>query len=106
MTKQVRRPGFFRMVWHLVRNEAHQLEFDPQTQWQFHRKMSWYWVANFPLVAVLFFGFPRVWIGVGLLVNTFYSLYANFATDFGAIPASYAAFTTQQIQQAQETTHD
>lgn len=97
------RHGPLKSVWHLVRNEAHLLEFDPTTQWRLHRRMAWYWLANFPVVAVLFFGYPRLWVGVGLLLNTFYSLYANFATDFGAIPASYAAIKADQIQQAQET---
>jgi hypothetical protein len=92
------------MLYHLIRNDAHKLEYDAHTQWKFHRSMSWYWLLNFPVVAVLFFGFPKVWVGVGLLLNTFYSLYANFATDYGAIPASYGAMKADEIQQAQTQT--
>ena len=90
------------MLYHLVRNDVHKLEYDPHAQWKFHRTMSWYWVVNFPIVGVLFFGYPKLWVGVGLLLNTFYSLYANFATDYGAIPASYAAMLAYE-QKTRET---
>lgn len=92
------------MLYHLIRNDVQKLEYDPTTQWKFHRKMSWYWVANFPVVAYLFFYQPHLWIGVGLLLNTFYSLYANFATDYGAIPSAYAAMKADEISLKQQET--
>lgn len=85
------------MLWHLIKNDAHRLETDPETQWKYHRKMSWFWVCNFVVVPVLFIGFPQAWIKIGLLVNTIYSLYANFATEFGAIPSAYAAMNTKKM---------
>lgn len=90
------------MLYHLLKNDAHRLEYDPAVQWKFHRKMSWYWVLNFPVVFILFFFFPKIWVGVGLLLNTFYSLYANFATDYGAIPSSYAAMKADEIAARQK----
>lgn len=87
------------MLFHLIKNDAHKLETDPETQWKFHRKMSWFWLSNFIVVPVLYWGFPAAWIQLGLLFNTFYSLYANFATEFGAIPSSYAAMNTEKMTQ-------
>jgi len=67
------------------------LETNPHAQYRVHLIGTWYWVINFPLVAALFFGFPDLWVSIGLLLNTFYSLYANFATDYGAVSAALAA---------------
>lgn len=92
----------FWMILHLIKNDAHLLEYNPKTQWKFHLKMTWFWVANFPFVSLLYFGFPKLWIGLGLLMNTYYSLYANFDTEFGAIPASYAAMMSDQIASKQK----
>jgi hypothetical protein len=94
------------MFWHLVKNDAQRLELDPEVQWRYHRKMSWYWVCNFPVVIVMFFFFPSAWIKIGLLLNTFYSLYANFATEFGAIPSSYGAMNTEKMARAVSVSND
>jgi hypothetical protein len=67
------------------------IETDPKVQAAIHRWSSYWWLLNFPVVAILFFGTPHIWMTVGLLMNTFYSLYANFATDYGAWSAAQAS---------------
>jgi len=68
------------------------LETNPQTQASIHKWACVYWLCNFPVVLSLFFFAPHVWLAIGLLVNTVYSLYANLATDYGALSGaeSYA----------------
>lgn len=87
-------------LYRLVKNDAHLFEYDSTTQWKFHKKMTWFWVLNFPFMFIMYFGFPKEWIALGLLLNTIYSLYANFDTEFGAIPASYAAMKAEETAQA------
>lgn len=90
------------MLWHLIAQDAHKLEYDPRSQWSYHLKMTWFWVANFPFITVMYFGFPHQWVALGLLLNTYYSLYANFDTEFGAIPAAYAAMNAERLVRAAE----
>ena len=78
-----------RHAW--LRHFIKDLETNPDTQLKVHLYASWYWLVNFPIIAVFFFIFPHIWVALGLLVNTFYSLYANFATDYGAVSAALAA---------------
>jgi len=50
-----------------------------------------YWLVNFPLVIYLFFGLPVIWLKWGIFITLIYSIYANFATDYGAMSAALAA---------------
>lgn len=68
------------------------LETNPHAQFKVHKWGMWYWVANFPLVTLLFFLEPAVWIKLGLYITLIYSIYANFATDYGAMSAAMAAY--------------
>ena len=68
------RHGFLRL---LIRD----LETNPHAQYKVHRWGVWYWVINFPLVTVLFFLAPSVWLRWGLYTTLMYSIYANFSTD-------------------------
>jgi hypothetical protein len=67
------------------------IETDPSIQAAIHKYSSYWWLLNFPVVGFLFFATPHIWMTVGLLMNTFYSLYANFATDYGALSAAQAS---------------
>ena len=67
------------------------LEDNPRMQARVHLYACWYWLANFPIIAVLFFAFPHLWIAIGLFLNTFYSLYANLATDYDGLSSSQAS---------------
>jgi hypothetical protein len=101
---------FLRHERDIVRRVAHDMEYDPRAQWVFHRKMSWIWLFSFIPLAV-FTGFD-VWGSLGyfpvsvcrvlnasmLAFTAFVSIYANFATDFDAVSASFAAMKAQEIQ--------
>jgi hypothetical protein len=66
------------------------LETNPKTQAKIHVWAVCYWLINFPIILGLFFFAPGIWVSLGLLVNTVYSLYANLATDYGALSAAQA----------------
>jgi hypothetical protein len=70
---------------------VHDLEYNPQTQYKVHFYAAIYWLINFPIILILFFAFPDIWLQVGLLVTLVYSIYANLATDYGAMSAAEAA---------------
>lgn len=68
------------------------LETNPKTQYKVHLYGAIYWLINFPLVAALFFGEPGLWLKLGVFITLVYSIYANFATDYGAMSAAMASF--------------
>lgn len=68
-----------------------QFEENAQFQGRLHLTASYFWLANFPVVAYLFFFQAGEWMKIGLVLNTFYSLWANFATDYGALSAAQAS---------------
>lgn len=68
------------------------LETNPHTQYKVHLYGVVYWLINFPLVAYIFFFQPGLWLQWGIFITLFYSIYANFATDYGAMSAAMASF--------------
>jgi hypothetical protein len=68
------------------------LETDPHAQYTVHRWGMYYWLLNFPAVIVLYVFEPRLWLSIGILITLLYSVYANFATDYGAMSAAMAAY--------------
>jgi hypothetical protein len=68
------------------------LETNPHTQYKVHLYGVIYWLINFPLIALLFFFAPGLWLRLGIFITLIYSIYANFATDYGAMSAAMAAF--------------
>lgn len=83
----------FLQIYHLFSKEAHALEYDAKVQYQFHRVMALLW---FLAMLVIPF-FPSTYSGsIGLLVVLEVSLYANFATEFGAMSAALAAIPSGQ----------
>lgn len=79
------RNGFLRLF---IRD----LETNPHSQFRVHKWGMWYWVINFPAVTLLFFLEPSVWLKWGLYITLIYSIYANFATDYGSMSAAMAAY--------------
>lgn len=79
------RNGFLRLF---IRD----LETNPHSQFSVHKWGMWWWVINFPLVTALFFLEPSVWLKWGLYITLIYSIYANFATDYGSMSAAMAAY--------------
>jgi hypothetical protein len=84
------RRGFLRLF---VRD----LETNPHAQYKVHRWGMWWWVINFPLVTLLFFTEPSVWLKWGLYITLIYSIYANFSTDYGAMSAAMAAYNDRYL---------
>ena len=71
---------------------VHDLETNPHTQYKVHLYGVVYWLINFPLVTLLFFTEPALWLKLGIFITLIYSIYANFATDYGAMSAAMAAY--------------
>lgn len=69
------------------------LETNPHTQYKVHLAGAIYWLINFPLVTLLFFFEPSLWLKLGIFITLIYSVYANFSTDYGAMSAAMAAFS-------------
>jgi hypothetical protein len=69
------------------------LETNPHTQYKVHLWGVIYWLINFPLIVALFFGAPGLWLKLGIFITLIYSIYANFATDYGAMSAAMAAYS-------------
>ena len=89
-------------LYHLLKNDVHKLEYDPKAQFEFHRKMSFFWVANFIAVLVVYTWLGGVWAKLSVLYLVLVSLYANFATDYGAMPGSHAAIKADEIKAKQD----
>jgi hypothetical protein len=68
------------------------LETNPRTQYKVHFYGVLYWLINFPLITLLFFTEPTLWLKLGIFITLIYSIYANFATDYGSMSAAMAAF--------------
>lgn len=67
------------------------LETNPKTQYKVHLWGAAYWLINFPAVTALFFFAPVLWLKLGIFITLIYSIYANFATDYGSMSAAMAA---------------
>ncbi len=67
-------------------------ETNPRTQYKVHLYGAVYWLANFPLVIALFFFAPGLWLKLGIFITLIYSIYSNFATDYGGMSAAMASF--------------
>jgi hypothetical protein len=72
------------------------LSTNPYTQYKVHMWGSIYWLINFPLICALFFFAPTLWLKLGIFITLIYSIYANLATDYGAMSAAEAAFGEPQ----------
>jgi hypothetical protein len=73
------------------------LETNPKTQYTVHKWGMYYWLLNFAAVALLFFLTPSLWLKLGVFIILEYSIYANFATDYGAMSAAMAAMTSEGV---------
>jgi hypothetical protein len=72
------------------------LSTNPYTQYKVHMWGAIYWLINFPLICCLFFFTPTLWLKLGIFITLIYSIYANLATDYGAMSAAEAAFGKPQ----------
>lgn len=80
-----------------LRRVVSDLETNPRTQYKVHLWGAIYWIANIPLVVALFFLAPGLWLKLGVFITLVYSIYANFATDYGGMSAAMASFDQAQL---------
>lgn len=90
MFRAQRSASFLRHGW--LKFAIKDLETNPKTQYKVHLYGAVYWIINFPLVTALFFFEPGLWLKWGIFITLIYSIYANFATDYGAMSAAMASF--------------
>lgn len=81
------------------------LETNPHTQYKVHLYGAIYWLINFPLVCYLFFGLPQLWLKLGIFITLMYSIYANFATDYGSMSAAMASFSSNPLPEIPVSAH-
>lgn len=77
------------MIIRLVKATVGRLEYDGRTQYKFHLIATWIWLVA--MIVVPFIIHPHTgeqWVSLIILEV---SLYANFATEFGAMSAAIAA---------------
>jgi hypothetical protein len=79
---QVLRPRFIR-----------EFEEDAKTQARFHLVMAYFWI-----VLYVFAYQKPIWDKYGVFYVLIASLYANFATDFGALSGAQASMKADKIE--------
>lgn len=71
--------------------DKQRFETDTKLQLRIHQIASYVWIVNFFVALFVFFAFPGFWAHASVLYLVLVSLYANFATDYGAVSAALAA---------------
>lgn len=68
-------------------------KFEDDAVWQtiFHKRMTYFWMLNMVAATVVFFVAPGIWANASILYLVLVSLYANMATDYGAVSAAEAS---------------
>lgn len=89
LRRHVQRPAL-RHAWlsHVIRG----FETDPHVQYKVHLYGAVYWLVNIPAVILLYAFAPGLWLKLGIFITLLYSIYANFATDYGGMSAAMASF--------------
>lgn len=84
-----------RHAWlkHVIRG----FETDPHVQYKVHLYGAVYWLVNIPAVVLLYLFAPGLWLKLGIFITLLYSIYANFATDYGGMSAAMASFGQQPL---------
>jgi hypothetical protein len=78
-----------RHTW--VKRIVKDFEYNPVTQYKVHLVAMWVWTASMLTVVCLFTLANHFWQIVSVLYLVLISLYANWATDYGAMSAALAA---------------
>jgi hypothetical protein len=66
-------------------------EEDADLQFKIHKIFAYIWLVNIVAALCVFFLAPGIWASASVLYLVIVSLYANFATDYGAVSAALAA---------------
>ena len=78
-------------IFRALAKDKERFETDAKLQLKIHKIASYFWIVNFFAALFVFFAFPGVWSSASVLYLVLVSLYANFATDYGAVSAALAA---------------
>lgn len=71
---------------------------DPKFQYRLHLTMAYFWAANFVAAIAAYELLPKQWAKFSILYLLLVSLYANFATDYGAVAGAVAAKTAANVE--------
>lgn len=74
-----------------LRNLQRKFEDDPKFQIAFNKFFTYAWLVNIPTAVAVFIMAPGFWNKYSVLYILVVSLYANFATNYGALSASEAS---------------
>lgn len=105
LTRKVTRASFPPVRHGWMKFAVKDLETNPHTQYKVHYWGAIYWLINFPLVTLLFFLEPALWLKLGIFITLIYSIYANFATDYGSMSAAMAAFDDHPLPEIPVSAH-
>jgi hypothetical protein len=75
----------------VLAKDKERFERDTELQFKIHKTASYFWIVNFVLALIVFFAFPGLWAHASVLYLVLVSLWANFATDYGAVSSALAA---------------
>lgn len=78
---------------------AHRFNTDPHFQYRLHLIATYMWIINAVVAMGVFLLAQGFWQRFSVLYLVLVSLYANFATDYGAVPASEAAIHAQAMHE-------
>jgi len=84
----------FTKVAGLIGKDVNQLDNNPNVQLKIHTVGFWYWTINFPIIAIMFFYFPHVWLKWGLFITLIYSIYANWTSDYTGMSSAQSVINT------------
>jgi hypothetical protein len=76
--------------------DVDKLEHDAQSQYRFNRFWAIFWFGQMFLLPLLVWVAPKIWMGIEFFYITEASLWANFATHFGAMSGALAAMNTTE----------
>lgn len=63
-------------------------EDDPKFQIKFNKVSTYAWLIQMAVLPIVFYGISNVWAKYAVFYLTEISLFANFATSYGAVSAS------------------
>ncbi len=78
------------------------LNTDPVLQYKIHIVMTYVWIANMAMAVSIFIFAQGFWQKASVLYLVLISLYANLATDYGAVPGAEAAISAEKINKKVE----
>lgn len=82
--------------YRVIKKDVSALESNATTQYKFNRFWACFWATQMIALPVFIHYFPKYWLGIEFFYVTQASLWANFATHFGAMSAALAAMNTDR----------